>query len=301
MAAEPIARGSVSQDPELKDFPSLAKAQSVICVPLRAGFESYGVVVFSSSKPKAFTQEHIDLISAFCNQAVIALENARLYRTLQQDKQRIIESQEESRRRLARELHDGPTQTISALAMRLSFTKMLAKREPAKAAAELDKLEDLARRTAKEIRMMLFTLRPVVLETQGLVAALQQYADKLRESDGLPVTIENSVQDRLPSEVEDIAFSVIEEAVNNARKHAKAQGITVRMRVQRGLFVAEVEDKGKGFDLSSVTKGYDQRGSLGLINMRERAALVEGNVKIDSTPGKGTTVTLLIPVSSDLA
>jgi signal transduction histidine kinase len=300
-AAEPTIGGSVARDPELQAFASLAEAQSVLCVPLRAGFESYGAVLFTSSKPQAFSQEHVELIGAFCNQAVIALQNARLYRSLQEEKQRIVDTQEEARRRLARELHDGPTQSVSAIAMRLNFTKLLAKREPAKAAAELEKLEELARRTAKEIRMMLFTLRPVVLETQGLAPALQQYADKMRETEGLPVTIDSDIEDRLPAKVEDIAFSVIEEAVNNARKHARAKSVSVRLRQQRGLFVAEIQDDGRGFDVSSVTKSYDQRGSLGLINMRERAGLLDGNVTIDSTPGQGTTVTLVVPLSSELS
>ncbi len=299
MAAEAVIGGSVARDPELQVFSSLSAVQSVLCVPMRAGFESYGMVIFTSFRPNAYTEEHAELVGAFCNQAVIALQNARLYQTLQADKQRIVDTQEEARRRLARELHDGPTQAISAIAMRLNFTKLLAKREPEKAAVELDKLESLARRTAKEIRMMLFTLRPVVLETQGLTAALQQYADKLQETEGLSVQIDDRLEDRLPTKVEDIAFSVIEEAVNNARKHAKAKVIAVRLRSERDLFVAEVEDDGRGFDVSGVNKSYDQRGSLGLINMRERAGLADGNLTIDSTPGQGTRVTLLIPVTAE--
>jgi signal transduction histidine kinase len=121
MAAEPTIGGSMALDPELSAFGTVGRAKSVLCVPLRAGFESYGVVVFTSSKPNAYSQEHVELIGAFCNQAVIALQNARLYRSLQEDKQRIVDTQEEARRRLARELHDGPTQSISAIAMRLNF------------------------------------------------------------------------------------------------------------------------------------------------------------------------------------
>ena len=297
LSAEPVIGESASLDAELKEFVSLSNVQSMLCVPLRAGFETYGLVLFTSPQPRAYTAEHIELLSTFCNQAVIALQNARLYQRLQEEKQHIIETQEDANRRLARELHDGPTQSISAIAMRLNFTKLLVNREPEKAAAELDKLEDLARRTAKEIRTMLFTLRPVVLETQGLTAALKQYADKLKEVEGLTVHVQSTLDERLPARIEDVAFSVIEEAVNNARKHAKADDVFVRLKLQQDLFVAEVEDDGRGFDVSSVEKGYDQRGSLGLINMKERAALVDGTLSIDSAPGKGTTVTLIIPLS----
>ena len=293
--AEPVVSNSAANDPELKSFASLASAQSLLCVPLRAGFEVYGVALLSSSRPNAFNEDDVELITAFCNQAVIALQNTRLYQSLQEDKQRIIDTQEEARRRLARELHDGPTQAVSAIAMRLNFTKVLIRRDPVKASAELDKLEDLARRTAKEIRTMLFTLRPVALETQGLTAALKQYADKLQDADGLKVHIQGDMEERFSPAIEGVAFSVIEEAINNARKHAKAENIFVRLRLQQELFIAEVEDDGRGFDVASVDKSYDQRGSLGLINMRERAALVSGTLRIDSKPGAGTKVTLVFP------
>ena len=171
----------------------------------------------------------------------------------------------------------------------------MVRRDPAKAAAELSKLEELARRTAREIRTMLFTLRPVALETQGLAAALRQYADKLQEPDGLSVHIQGDMEERFSPAVEGIAFSIIEEAVNNARKHAKADNIFVRLKLQQDLFIAEIEDDGRGFDVASVEKTYAQRGSLGLLNMRERAALVSGTLKIDSRLGSGTTVTLVIP------
>ena len=300
--AEPTIGNSATDDPELKNFASLTNVQSLLCVPLRAGFEVYGAVLLSSPKPNVYTEERVELIAAFCNQAVIALQNARLYQNVQADKQRIIDTQEDIRRQLARELHDGPTQSVSAIAMRLNFTKILVTRDPERTVAELEKLEELARRTAKEIRTMLFTLRPLALETQGLTVALEQYAGKLRETEGLAVHIDSDLDERLSPTTEGIAFSIIEEAVNNARKHAEANNIYVRLRLQQDLLVAEVEDEGRGFDLSSVDEDYDQRGSLGLTNMRERAALVSGSLTIKSEPGKGTVVTLLIPLSdADLA
>ena len=296
-SAEPTISQGVSNDPELQQFTSLAGARSLLCIPLRAAFEIYGVVLLASPQIDAFPAEHVELIAAFCNQAVIALQNARLYQNLEQDRQRIIDTQEEIRRQLARELHDGPTQAVSAIAMRLNFTKLLVTREPTRAAAELEKLEELARKTAKEIRTMLFALRPLALETQGLTAALEQYAEKLKETEGLMVHIDSALDERLPTKTEGIAFSIIEEAVNNARKHAKAENIYIRLRPQQDLLVAEVEDDGRGFDLSSIETHYDQRGSLGLINMKERAALVSGKLTIKSEPGKGTRITLLIPLS----
>jgi len=295
--AEPAIGNSATDDPELKNFASLTKAQSLLCVPLRAGFEVYGAVLLASPKPNAYTKEHVELVTAFCNQAVIALQNARLYQNVQADKQRIINTQEDIRRQLAHELHDGPTQSVSAIAMRLNFTKMLVTRDPERTIAELEKLEELARKTAREIRTMLFTLRPLALETQGLTVALEQYAEKLNEIEELTVHVDSDLVERLAPTTEGIAFSIIEEAVNNAKKHATANNIHVRLRLQQDLLVAEVKDDGRGFDLPSVDRDYDQRGSLGLVNMRERAVLVSGSLTIKSELGQGTVVTLLIPLS----
>ena len=138
-----------------------------------------------------FTTEHVEMLSAVCSQATIALQNAQLYQSLQQEKNRIVEIGENERKKLARDLHDGPTQSIAAIAMRINYTRKLLEREPDKVDAELAKIEDLARRTTKEIRHMLFTLRPLVLETQGLVAALQQSIQKILETDsGVAIHLE---------------------------------------------------------------------------------------------------------------
>jgi len=296
-SAEPVLGESAAQDPDLQSFASLADTQSLLIIPLRAVYKVYGAVLIASAKPQAFIPEHVEMLTAFCSQAVLALQNAQLYQSVQEDRRTIIDTQEEIRRQLARELHDGPTQSVSAIAMRLNFTKMLVKRDPERATEEIVKLEDLARKTAKEIRTMLFALRPLSLETQGLTTALKQYAEKLKETEGLVINVDSNLDQRLLPKTEAIAFSIIEEAVNNAKKHARANNITIRIRVQQDWLVAEVEDDGHGFDLSTVDKGYDQRGSLGLINMRERAILVSGNLSIKSEPGKGTLITLLIPLS----
>ncbi len=300
-SAEPVIASEVSRDPELKKFTSLQTCRSVICVPLRAGFETYGVILFASPQSQVYTPEHVELLTALCNQTVIALRNAQLYQSLREEKDKIIHSEEEARRKLARDLHDGPTQSVAAIAMRLNFAKLLVDKEPLRAREELEKLEDLALRTTKEIRMMLFALRPVILETQGLIAALEQYAQKLEEAEGLSIHIEaDELDDRLGVNVEAVSFAIIEEAITNAKKHAQAQNIYVRLRAEDDLFIAEVEDDGVGFDLAAVEKEYERRGSLGLINLRERAELVDGILTIDSVLGRGTKVTLVVPVDRDM-
>jgi len=219
---------------------------------------------------------------------------------LREERDKLITREEEARRKLARELHDGPTQDVAAIAMRLNFARLLVDRDPKRARTELERLEDLAHRTVREIRSMLFALRPLILETEGLVAALNQLAGNLRENDGLPVEINaERYKEGLDTEAQGVVFAILEEGINNARKHAQASHVWVRLAVEDKLFVAEVIDNGRGFDLQATETGYGSRGSLGLVNLKERADLVEGTISIDSVPGRGTRVTLVVPISKE--
>jgi len=299
-AGEAIIADSVADDPELGDFISLRSCRSLVVIPLRAGFENYGALVYGSQAANVFTPDHLELFTAVGNQAIIALQNARLYQSLLEEKERIITVDEDARKKVARDLHDGPTQSIAAIAMRLNFARRLLEREPERTAEELRKIEELARRTTKEIRGMLFTLRPLVLETQGLTAALTQYIEKLRDTYDLNVILqaEPGVEEVLDRNRQGVIFYVIEEAINNARKHAEAQHIWVRLRLRGNTFMAEVEDDGVGFEVEAVNASYDQRGSLGMLNMRERAELIDATLHIRSAPGQGTCITLLVPLEA---
>jgi len=189
---------------------------------------------------------------------------------------------------------------MAAIAMRLNFARLLVEKDPGRAKAELERLEDLAHRTVREIRSMLFALRPVILETEGLLAAVSQYAENLRENDSLPVTVDaETYRDCLNNETQGVVFAILEEAINNARKHSQASRIWVRLSVDGDLFVADVIDNGRGFDTDAVAKGYGSRGSLGMVNLKERADLVGGTINIDSAPGRGACVTLLVPLTED--
>jgi len=288
-------------DPELQVFRSLERCKSMISVPLRAGFETYGAVLFASMRSNVYKVEHLDLLMIFCNQATIALQNATLYQSLREERDKIVDKEEQARHKLARDLHDGPTQDIAAIAMRLNFARLLMERDPVRGKSELARLEDLAHRTVKEIRSMLFTLRPIILETEGLVAALNQYADNLRENDSLPVEVDaENYRDVLDSEAQGVVFAIVEEAVNNAKKHAHASMIWVQLAVQGDMFVAQVVDNGRGFDVQAVEKGYGSRGSLGMINLKERAELVGGTLTIESAPSQGTRITLIVPIEEGI-
>ena len=161
---EPQSSADLDQDPELNRLVALRACKVAYCVPLRASLDTYGVLLFAHPDPNFFTQVKRELLDILSHQAVIAIQNARLYSDLEQEKERMLEIQEDARKKLARDLHDGPTQSIAAIAMRLNFARRLLDRDLKATSEELGKIEDLARRTTKEIRHMLFTLRPLVLE-----------------------------------------------------------------------------------------------------------------------------------------
>jgi signal transduction histidine kinase len=294
----------IAEDPELSRIVAIRTCSSVYCIPLRSGLETYGLLLYAHPEGDYFTPDRREILEIVAKQAVIAIQNALLYQDLEQEKERMLEIQEEARKKLARDLHDGPTQAVAAIAMRVNFARRLMERDGKATAEELYKIEDLARRTTKEIRHMLFTLRPLVLESQGLIPALEAMADKMHETYSQNVIIEGDqhlVPD-LEMGKQAVIFYIIEEAVNNARKHAQAAHIWVRLKqIENQLALLEIEDDGVGFNVGAVDAFYDKRGSLGMVNMRERAELVNGIMRIDSVEGQGTIIQVVIPLNEEAA
>ncbi|HLA43920.1 MAG TPA: ATP-binding protein [Aggregatilineales bacterium] len=294
----PVFGSLPRRDPELQYFVAFQDCKSIMAIPLRAGYDYYGVLIFGSTENRAFSEDYVELLKSIGTQATIALQNAVLYQNILAEKERIVEVEEDARKKLARDLHDGPTQSIAAIAMRINFIRRVVGESHQQAFDELGKVEDLARRTTKEIRHMLFTLRPLILETQGLVAALGQLSEKMRDTHDLNVIIEGQpgVERWLDSNAQGVIFYIIEEAVNNARKHAQSQHIWVRLNQRESYFIIEIEDDGVGFNQEEVTGNYESRGSLGMVNMRERTEMVEGTLHIESQEGVGTRIQILVPI-----
>jgi len=301
---EPVASTDIGYDPELGRIIAVRNCTSAYVFPLRSGFNVYGATLFAHPDPKYFNADRRNILDIIGRQAVVAIQNARLYQDLIEEKNRMVEVHEEARKKLARDLHDGPTQSVAAIAMRVNLARRMMERNTTSAGEEMVKIEELAHRTSKEIRHMLFTLRPLILESQGLAAALQAMAEKMKEtfSQSVVVNIDQKLSDQLEMGKQGVIFYIVEEAVNNARKHANAANITVRLnQLEPGIALLEIADDGLGFDVQEVNQAYDKRGSLGMINLRERAELVNGRLNIDSAPGKGTRVQVYIPLSEDAA
>jgi len=297
--AEPTLLEYLGRDAEFSQVLALQRCRSGMCMPLRAGLRNYGAIVLGSISEGAYAQADLDQLVALAHFATIAIQNAQLYQDLRGERDKIIRAEENVRKELSRDLHDGPAQALAAIAMDVEYIKRLLTEDPTKVVPELDNLEQLARKTAWDIRTMLFELRPIILETQGLVPTLEQYVQRFPVSEGLVVHLDTGGFDRrLDPKAETTIFTIMQEAVNNARKHAKAKNVWMRLTLQGDSLVASVQDDGVGFDLEAVRASYERRGSFGLLNMQERARLIAGRTEIRSAPGKGTAVVITVPLES---
>jgi signal transduction histidine kinase len=300
---EPAMVNDVSRDERFSrdiDARTGFLTESVVCVPLQIRKRTIGVLeVLNKISGEGFTENDLRLLSTLAAQAAIAIENARLYRNLREERDKIIRAQEEARRELARDLHDSTVQSVSSLAMRIDYIRRLLESEPEKAIAELEQLQAKANQASAEARTLLFKLRPVVLETQGLVRALEAYVDHLQgESPPIFHFNDGGFHTRLSEEVEATAFIIVQEAISNARKHANAENIWLNLgHDEKRLFIA-VEDDGSGFDPDAVRETYDESNHLGLLSMQERAQLIDGQLNIQSKPGQGTKVVLGVALTS---
>ncbi len=299
MRAEPVFHGAVRKDPELSEFASLSTVKSVVVVPLRAGYDNYGVMIFASRQEDAFNPDYSTYLQAIGTQTTIALQNAALYQDLVEKKENVIDLEKEARKRLANDLHDGPTQIVSSIVQRMDIIKMSLQHNPRDVPNEVSRVKEMAQQATSEIRLMLYTLRPLSLESEGgLVNALEQLADKYDAvyDQHVEVMVSDRAQAVLTMAQSDALFAVTQEAVNNARKHAQASIIQVRVTTYEDTIMLEIADDGVGFNVNKEIEKAHHRNSLGMKNLHDQIALLDGSVTIESEIGQGTTITAIIPV-----
>jgi signal transduction histidine kinase len=276
------------------------KIHQLVAVPLLRQGRAIGVLeVMNKTAGGSYLADDVDLLLAFAAQSAVAIENARLYGQVRQERDRILNVEAAVRHELARDLHDGPTQLLSALIMTVRHLRELTERNPDQARTEFLQLEALAQKALYQTRNILFDLRPIILEQRGLGPALEQYVVRLRMVEPLHIRLEaGELHSRLDPQVEAAVFSIVQEAVNNAKKHAHAANLWITAIEEPGQLRLTVRDDGRGFDVQEIQSHYGQRGSLGLLNMKERAQIARAELQIDSQPGQGTRVPLAMPLSS---
>lgn len=212
-----------------------------------------------------------------------------------------IQSQEDERRRFAREIHDGPAQAFANAIIGLEFVERAIKMEPtdvqSPALSEIERIKGSLREGLTEIRRFMFDLKPTMLQDRGLVATIEHYITTYRSI--LPMDVSLQIEDQLPPLTKDqemTAFRVIQESLHNATKYARASQVSVEIRTVAPEGVAiTIRDNGRGFDPAQIT--VHSMGGTGIKGMRERAELVGASFRVDSVPGEGTCVHLVLPGS----
>jgi signal transduction histidine kinase len=261
--------------------------RSFLGVPIVSRSGVIGAIYLTEKEGAAgFDDGDQQVIAMLAAHAAIAIENARLY---EQSRELSIV---EERNRLARELHDSVTQKLFGLVLSAEAAATLIERDPAQARIELGRLQELAREAMEELRSLVFELRPPSVEAEGLTAALRKHVDVLRRVYGREIGLEVGGAPRYAPQLEREVLRIAQEALQNALRHANADLVEVRLAARDGFLLLTVRDDGIGFD--PVAPELRSR-RLGLTSMEERAEAIGGTLRIDSHPGRGTTVSLAAP------
>ncbi|NLF52465.1 MAG: GAF domain-containing sensor histidine kinase, partial [Leptolinea sp.] len=254
---------------------------SLLAIPLKIQGQIIGVLDVAN-KDRGFTQDDVRLIQLLANQAAVAVENARLTRKVQE--MAVLEE----RQRLSRELHDSVNQLLYGMALYTQAAqRKLETGELDAVGSHLKNLQESASEALKEMRRLIFELRPSVLNQAGLKGAISQRLKSVEEQIGLVTAFEWRVNTRLDARIEEMLYGIAQEALNNVVKHAHAMNVTVYVIQNDNSLVMKIEDDGVGFILNEKEKG-----GIGLRTMRERADALNAELTIRSSPVGGTSLTI---------
>jgi signal transduction histidine kinase len=264
-------------------------ARTGLYVPMILRDRAIGIIAAhdKESGDARFSDEDVRLAEAFAARAAVAVDLSE--RVARDALRRVVSAQELERRRLARELHDETGQALTSILLGLKSLEDAADEDDL---AELtSRLRELVVTTLQDVRRLAVELRPKALDDFGLVPALERLVETFREQTGIAVDLEPRLgDDRLPSEVETALYRITQEALTNIVKHAHANHVSIVLTRRDGLVSAVIEDDGRGF----AEKQGSENG-LGLLGMRERVALVDGRLSVESSPGAGTTLSIEVP------
>jgi signal transduction histidine kinase len=242
-----------------------------------------------------FSVTYSDGLERTSAQQYEALEQTR--RELRELSARLVDIEEEGRKRLARELHDGLGQTLAILQIEISNALALPADRWAECRALLARARELAQTTVQSVRGMSHTLRPALLDDLGLVPALEWLLENFMRRSGVTCEFHtSSVADDLSDPVKTCVYRVVQEAIHNCEKHAHATRVTVTIDQSPGQIQAEIKDNGRGFNVEAGVAASRQSG-LGIVVMRERAERLGGSLLIESAPAAGTRLRLSVPLS----
>jgi signal transduction histidine kinase len=296
----PILRGL----PE-SSWGAIDRLEGQLFITLKSGGRLVGVLVLGprpSQEP--YTQEDVGMLVTVANQAAIAIENAKVMDSLEKERLRAFQllsrtvlAQEDERKRISIELHDSVAQWLVGASYRIQHSqRLLEESGNHQAVRELTEIEGTVDQILKELRRVMAGLHPPALDELGLVHALRQAVEKLK-NDGIACRVETKgTPVRLPLSIEIAVYRLVQEALTNVRKHSQATKVILRLNFRANDISIEIRDNGKGFDLPTTVSSLVLEEHMGLFGMKERASMLGGELKIETRPGAGTCVKLSCPV-----
>lgn len=279
------------------------RVRAVLAVPLHGRNEVIGVAEFGAQMPRRFTPMEVKLAEAMAERAASAIENSALRHELRLKDEKVssllrttIDAQEAERERICLDIHDGVAQTLAAAFQYQQLLEAHGELRGAGARRLISQVGALIQRAIQETREVISTARPACLDAAGLVPTLRTDLENLRLQLGWQVRFEADPV-HLPKPVETALYRIVNEAVNNARKHSQTDRLDVCLRRESGKITVEVRDYGVGFDPAQLQPGAPGK-RVGLLSMRRRAELLQGHCEVQSAPGFGTTVRIEMPSAS---
>lgn len=290
-------------DARYKYIPALGgdRYTSMLSVPLISPADRLiGVVNLHTERYRAFGQRDVALLSHVASLLAAAIEHATLFRALEDQEEalqgmvkRTVAAQEEERRRVATEIHDGVTQQLISIWYRVQACERLLERDVPAAKAELEVAKSLIGEALDEARSAIYDLRPATLDDLGLVPAIEALARRTFGPE-VEVNVATDIQPH-PTHLETAVYRICQELLNNVRKHAGARHVEVNLKAERDEIRMIVIDDGRGFDVEAY-RSLRPETSFGLAGVSERLAMVGGTLTLSSAPGHGTRAEIRIPV-----
>lgn len=312
-SGKPVVTNDVTRDarvfkPELGGVESI---RAFVSVPLKRRDELVGALTVGSHETGRFTDDDVSILSAIGEYLAIAVVRSTVDRKITKGMERYqallryaLKAQEDERKRLARELHDETSQTLTSLTFRLQAAIQMADIKgfgDSRFKEGLRKAHDSAVQAGNEILKLMMDLRPTLLDDLGMPAAIHRYAKDTLETKGINVGMECIGQEyRLPAEVEVAFFRVAQGLISNILKHSEAKNVSIRVECDPAKAVLCIEDDGSGFDVNKITEIEPSGRGAGLFTMRERLRVVGGTDHVESRLGQGTRITVTVPIIKDL-
>jgi len=279
---------------------------SMMCLPLMVKDKVIGMLLVGTRHRHVFRGEETMLLSGLAAQMGMVIENAHLHQASHQKQVlieqllgKVIQAQEDERKRLAAEIHDSVAQSLAGMLTHIQICQsLLATGDTAQVGEQLATIRTIIATSVREVRQIIFNLRPSSLDDLGLIPSIENYIKRFERDEGMAVqlVVDDMPRQRLPSTFETTIFRIVQESLTNIKKHAKARNVWVRMSAD-GLQVSlKIVDDGQGFKWPEVTDKFFRGESHGVEGMKERTALLGGTFHMQSQEGAGTVVRVDIPL-----